>query len=121
MQRGASQRQEKISKLGWNKPPFSSVLVSEPSSRLGGLMEMRWKNDVLIEDLRNHSSDVVESLREVLADGACMVPDAKRPGFYEIESDTHVYYVHIHETTGKVMLLATWPSPRVLDEVHQLA
>ena len=79
---------------------------------------MRWKNDVLIEDLRNHSSDVVESLREVLADGACMIPDTKRPGFYEIESDTHVYYVHIQESTGKVMLLATWPSPRVLDEVH---
>jgi hypothetical protein len=83
-------------------------------------MEIRWKNDVTIEDLRNHSSNVVSSLREVLAEGAYMTPDAKRPGFYEIESDTHVYYVHIQETTGKVMLLATWPSPRVLEEAHQL-
>jgi hypothetical protein len=84
-------------------------------------MEIRWKSDVLIEDLRNHSSDVVDSLKEILADGAYMTPDAKRHGFYEIESETHVYYVHIQETTGKVMLLATWPSTRVLEEVHQLA
>ncbi len=81
-------------------------------------MEMRWKSDVLIEDLRNHSSEVVGSLKEVLAHGALMVPDAKRPGFYEIETDTHVYYVNINEQTGKVLLLATWPSTRVLEECH---
>jgi hypothetical protein len=84
-------------------------------------MEMHWKSDVRIEDLRNHSSEVVGSLKEILAQGTLMTPDAKRPGFYEIESDTHVYYVHIDEHNGKVMLLATWPSLRVLEEVHQAA
>lgn len=84
-------------------------------------MEMRWSSEVRVEDLRNHSSDVVGSLKQILAGGAMMVPDAKRPGFYEIESDTHVYYVCIQEHTGKVMLLATWPSIRVLEEVHQAA
>jgi len=89
-------------------------------------MELRWKSDVRIEDLRNHSTEVVSSLKEILAEGAYMTPDAKRPGFYEIESENHVYYVHIHETSGKVMLLATWPSPRIFEklhteEVHQLA
>jgi hypothetical protein len=84
-------------------------------------MQMHWKSDVRIEDLRNHSSEVVGSLQQMLAEGAMMIPDAKRPGFYEIESETHVYYVHIQEHTGKVMLLATWPSMRVLEEVHQAA
>ncbi len=84
-------------------------------------MELHWKSDVRIEDLRNHSTEVVSSLKEILSEGAYMTPDAKRPGFYEIENETHVYYVHIHETTGKVMLLATWPSARTFEEVHQLA
>jgi hypothetical protein len=78
-------------------------------------MEIRWKNDVAIEDLRNHSSAIVASLRDTLEHGAVMVADAKRPGFYEIETETQTFYVHVHDQTGKVMLLATWPSMKALE------
>jgi hypothetical protein len=78
-------------------------------------MEIRWKNDGAIEDLRNHSTTVVASLRDTLEHGAVMVADAKRPGFYESETETQTFYVHVHEQTGKVMLLATWPSVRAME------
>lgn len=80
-------------------------------------MEIRWKNDVRIEDLRNHSSAVIGCLRDTLEHGAVMVADAKRPGFYEIETETQTFYVHVHEQTGKVMLLATWPSMKAIESV----
>ena len=36
------------------------------------------------------------------------IADPKRNGFYEIESDAVVYYIHVSPVTGKVLLLATW-------------
>ncbi len=84
-------------------------------------MVMRWSSEVRVEDLRNHSSEVVGTLKQLLAEGALMTADSKRPGFYEIENGNHIYYICIQANTGKVMLLATWPAARVLEEVHQAA
>lgn len=61
-----------------------------------------------IEDLGNHSSETVAALRSLLAGGANTIADPKRTGFYEIESDLVVYYIHVSPVTGKVLLLATW-------------
>ncbi len=82
---------------------------------------MHWKTTMKIEDLRNHSTETVSNLQGLLASGAMVTPDAKRPGFFEVESDSHVYYVCISEATGKVLLLATWPSERVLESMRQCA
>jgi hypothetical protein len=61
-----------------------------------------------IEDLGNHSTETVAALRSLLARGASTVADPKRTGFYEIESELVVYYIHVSPVTGNVLLLATW-------------
>lgn len=84
-------------------------------------MVMRWEPEVQIEDLRNHPAELVMRLRTLLTRGAHTNPDPNHPGFYEIESDNRVYYVHISPNTGKILLLATWPSENVLARAHHAA
>jgi hypothetical protein len=66
-----------------------------------------------IEDLGNHPTETVAALRGLLAGRANTIPDPKRKGFYEIESDSAVYYIHVSPVTGKVLLLATWQNEAV--------
>ena len=76
------------------------------------------ERDVQIEDLRNHSTEMVMTLRNLLASGAGATPDPKRAGFYELESDSLVYYIHVTPSTGKILLLATWPTESALAEAQ---
>lgn len=62
-----------------------------------------------IEDLRNHPTETVHVLRDLLATGAEWLPDPKRAGFYELHHESTVYYIHVSPVTGKIILLATWP------------
>jgi hypothetical protein len=66
-----------------------------------------------IEDLGNHSTETVAALRSLLAGGANTIADPKRTGFYEVESDSAVYYIHVSPVTGKVLLLAAWQNEAV--------
>jgi hypothetical protein len=66
-----------------------------------------------IEDLGNHSTETLAALRGLLARGASTIADPKRNGFYEIESELVVYYIHVSPVTGKVLLLATWQNETV--------
>jgi len=66
-----------------------------------------------IEDLGNHPKQAVADLRCLLANGATTTADPKRHGFYEVESDSLVYYIHVSPVTGKVLLLATWQNQGV--------
>jgi hypothetical protein len=66
-----------------------------------------------IEDLGNHPTETVAALRNLLAGGASTIADPKRRGFYEVESDSMVYYIHVSPATGKVLLLATWQNDAV--------
>lgn len=84
-------------------------------------MVMSWEPEVQIEDLRNHPAELVVRLRTLLTRGAHTNPDPNHPGFYEIESDCRVYYVHISPITGKILLLATWPSENVLETANHAA
>lgn len=72
------------------------------------------RNEVQIEDLRNHSPETVMTLRRMLSCGAKVTPDPKRAGFYEVESRRAVYYIYAPSLNGKVLLLATWPSESAL-------
>lgn len=65
-------------------------------------------SEVQIEDPRNHPPDAVLKLKDLLSGGATFIPDPKRRGFYEVESGSLVYYIHISPTTCNVVLLATW-------------
>ncbi|MBZ5503262.1 MAG: hypothetical protein LAN59_13680 [Acidobacteriia bacterium] len=64
--------------------------------------------DIEIEDLRNHSAEIVATLRKLLAGGAAIHPDPKREGFYEVESGALTHYIHVSPVSGKILLLATW-------------
>ena len=66
--------------------------------------------EVQIEDPRHHSAETVLALRDILCGGATVIPDPKRRGFYEVQSVTLTYYVHISPVSGNVLLLATWPN-----------
>lgn len=61
-----------------------------------------------IEDPRGHSPETVGRLRQALTSGAPAVPDARRPGFFEIQAGDQVFYIHISPMTQQITLLATW-------------
>jgi hypothetical protein len=69
------------------------------------------QNEVQIEDLRNQPADI-ETLRNLLEAGAPLHPDPKRDGFYEVESTSLVFYIHVSPIMGKVLLLAAWSKDR---------
>ena len=72
-------------------------------------MVLRLRNELIVNDLRNHSAGTVERLRALLAAGGAAQPDPKRENFYELEDDTQVYYIYVYPRGTKVLLLATWP------------
>jgi hypothetical protein len=63
-----------------------------------------------VEDVVGHPAEMVEQLRERLSDCAKMVPDPKRAGFFEVETARLTYYVSVVPGSGKVLLLAAWPT-----------
>lgn len=69
-------------------------------------METCLERELEIEDLRNHSQEMVAQLRDVLAGGAAVTPDPKRLGFYEAKGRKHIFYIYVSASTGKVLLLA---------------
>ncbi|MFY9752497.1 MAG: hypothetical protein WAJ92_07660 [Candidatus Acidiferrales bacterium] len=79
-------------------------------------MTTAYGQDLQIEDLRNHPAEMVLALRRLLTGGAKVTADPKRPGFYEIESGGVVYYVHESLSSGKILLLATWPAEAAMAE-----
>ncbi len=81
---------------------------------MGDVMVTRWRPEVKIEDLRNHPTEAINSLRSLLLGGAKVTADPKRTGFYEVESGSLVYYIYSSPTTEKILLLATWPNESVL-------
>lgn len=83
-------------------------------------MVAKFSAEPAIQDLRNHPIEVVVALRKLLASGANVTPDPKRPGFYEVESGSVVYYVYESCPSGKILLLATWPSEHALAEAEAL-
>lgn len=62
----------------------------------------------VVEDLRNHTPEQMGELRLLLNAGHTGRPDVRRPGFYEIDGATNVYYVFRYPSGHKVLLLAAW-------------
>jgi hypothetical protein len=79
------------------------------------------ERELNIENPRNHPPETVSALRELLSAGTQVTPDPKRPNFYEIEDDSIVYYIHVLPASGKVLLLATWPSESMLERMEKSA
>jgi hypothetical protein len=68
-----------------------------------------------IEDPRGHSAEALRRLREAIASGAPASPDARRPGFFELQADDQVFYIHVSPATQKITLLATWSTEPELE------
>ena len=61
-----------------------------------------------LEDLRNHSSEQLAELRRLLNSGPYLRPDPKRPGFFEVDGQAHVFYIFRYPSGNKVLLIALW-------------
>jgi hypothetical protein len=70
-------------------------------------MLLHVSGDIQIEDRWNHPAESVRVLRSLLAAGVEAGEDHQRKGFYEIEHDSRVFYIHLCPS-GKVLLLAIW-------------
>ena len=66
------------------------------------------KQPPLLEDLRSHTPEQLAELRLLLSVGAPSRPDPRRPGFYEVDGSSDVYYVFKYPTGTKVLLLGVW-------------
>ncbi|HKT47246.1 MAG TPA: hypothetical protein VJP87_06950 [Candidatus Acidoferrales bacterium] len=75
------------------------------------------KQPPLVEDLRNHSQEQLAELRFLLSSGASSRPDPRRPGFFEIEGQAHVYYIFKYPSGSKVLLLGAWERDPVAELV----
>ncbi len=66
------------------------------------------KEGARIENPREYELGAVEHLRYLLEVGSPTQRDPHRDNFYEIESDSETYYIHISPISGNVVLLAKW-------------
>ena len=66
------------------------------------------KEGARIENPRKYELSAVEHLRQLLEVGIPAQRDAHRENFYEIESNSETYYIHISPVSGNVTLLAKW-------------
>jgi hypothetical protein len=71
----------------------------------------------LVEDLRNHSPEQLAELRLLLSSGAASRPDPRRPGFFEVDGPTSIFYVFKYPAGSKILLLGVWQR----DPVAELA
>jgi len=68
-----------------------------------------------IEDLRNHSRELIAQLSDVLTAGVDVTPRPKRPHFCKLQHPGPLFYPYISPITGKVLLIAAW----ILEEIHR--
>lgn len=71
-------------------------------------MVLRLNGNLSIDNLRNYPPAVVEELRGLLVQGGLAEADPRRDHFYELASDSRVFYIHVSPPGHKVLLLATW-------------
>ena len=67
---------------------------------------------LIIENLRHYPAELVEKLHRLLAQGVEAQPDPRRKGFYDLDSGTRVFFIHISPVSGNVILLASWLKER---------
>ena len=73
----------------------------------------------ILEDLRSHAPEQLAELRLLLGAGITGRPDLRRPGFFELNGDSSVYYIFRYPNGQKVLLLAAWE--RQSDPVAEMA
>jgi hypothetical protein len=96
------------------------VSINEALGRAIGMREMylMGKMPPVVEDLRNHTPEHLAELRMLLDLGIDGRPDVRRPGFFEFEGHSNVYYVFKYPSGHKVLLVAVWQ--RQVDPVAEM-
>ena len=83
------------------------------------MMKMTFaKQPPLLEDLRNHTPEQLAELRLLLNSGASSRPDPRRPGFFELDGESSVFYIFRYPSGSKVLLVGVWD--RMRDPVAEL-
>lgn len=83
-------------------------------------MKLRLEKEPIIDNVRNHSAEMVEKLHDLLLAGAPAYPDPHRKDFYELENCSKVYYIHLSPVNGKVMFLAAWDKERTEEVIPEV-
>jgi hypothetical protein len=71
-------------------------------------MRLHFNGTLKIDNLGRFPSEIVDKLRELLAQGAEALPDPRRKGFYDVLNGNRVFFIHVSPVSGNVMLLASW-------------
>ena len=79
-------------------------LAAKRTSHMNNLQKL----PPVVEDLRNHSTEQLAELRLLLCTGVAGRPDARRPGFYELDGVSSIYYIFRYPSGHKVLLVAAW-------------
>ena len=69
---------------------------------------IQFKKGASVENPREYETVAVEQLRNLLESGSPGQRDPRRENFYEIESQSETYYIHVSPVSGNVTLLAKW-------------
>ena len=70
------------------------------------------KQPPILEDIRNHTPEQLAELRLLLSSCAPSRPDPRRPGFFEIDGESEVFYVFRYPNGSKVLLIGVWQRQR---------
>ena len=76
-------------------------------------MVLQLENMPKVEALRRYPEGTLDRLAQLLAMGVSAKADPRRDCFYEVESDSEVFYVHISPVNGRVLLIGIWPKSAI--------
>jgi hypothetical protein len=62
----------------------------------------------VIDNLRNYPPEVIDQLGTLLVEGVQARQDPHRNHFYDIEHPSRGFFINIHPSSKKVILLAKW-------------
>src|ERR1700676_4822615 len=74
-------------------------------------MLLRMKQLPGVDNLQNYPAETIKELEDLLLSGGSALPDPKRKGFYDLESDKRIFFINISPISSRVLLLASWLRP----------
>jgi hypothetical protein len=92
---------------------FPKIYVTYSRQQREVFMVLQLENMPKVEALRTYPAGTLDRLAQLLAMGVSAKADPRRECFYEVESDSEVFYVHISPVNGRVLLIGIWPKSAI--------
>ena len=73
-------------------------------------MHLKIDKPLIIDNLNDYPTEVVEQLEQLLASGVEARLDPMRKNFYQVDDSERVFFFHAFPARSKIMLLASWPA-----------